>query len=59
LLKALDSLRDRLASFQYALMTDDEEAIRRWWDEARQRRAVFEQMADLARMTGPADDRPG
>jgi prephenate dehydrogenase len=59
MLKALDSLRERLASFQYALMTDDEEAIRRWWDEARQRRAVFEQMADLARMTGPADDRPG
>lgn len=44
LLKALDSLRDRLASFQYALMTDDEEAIRRWWDEARQRRAVFDEL---------------
>ncbi len=42
MLKALDSIRDRLASFQYALMTDDEEAIRRWWDEARRRRASFE-----------------
>jgi prephenate dehydrogenase len=50
LLKALDSLRDRLSSFQYALMTDDEEAIRRWWDEARQRRAAFD---ELARGTGP------
>jgi prephenate dehydrogenase len=58
MLKALDSLRERLASFQYALMTDDEEAIRRWWDEARQRRAVFEQLADLTRSTGPPDDRP-
>ncbi len=42
MLKALDSIRDRLASFQYALMTDDEEAIRRWWDEGRRRRASFE-----------------
>ena len=38
LLKALDSLRERLATFQYALMTDDEDAIRRWWDEGRLRR---------------------
>lgn len=45
LLKALDSLRDRLAGFQYALMTDDEEAIRRWWDEARQRRAAYDELA--------------
>jgi prephenate dehydrogenase len=42
LLKALDSLQGRLAGFKYALMTDDEEAIRRWWEQARQRRDVFE-----------------
>jgi prephenate dehydrogenase len=59
LLKALDSLRDRLAGFQYALMTDDEDAIRRWWDEARQRRAVFDQLAEVSGPTGAADDRPG
>ncbi len=42
ILKALDSLQDRLADFKYALMTDDEEAIRRWWDQARHRRDLFE-----------------
>jgi prephenate dehydrogenase len=51
LLKALDSLRERLASFQYALMTDDEDAIRRWWDEGRLRRDLFE---ELARIPGPS-----
>ena len=30
--------RNASPSFKYALMTDDEDAIRRWWDEARQRR---------------------
>ncbi len=59
LLKALDSLRERLAGFQYALMTDDEAAIRRWWDESRQRRALFEQLTDLPRSIAPSDDRPG
>jgi prephenate dehydrogenase len=59
LLKALDSLRERLAGFQYALMTDDEEAIRRWWDEARRRRAIFEQLAEVPGPTDPADERPG
>lgn len=44
LLKALDSLRERLAAFQFALMTDDEDAIRRWWDEARLRRDLFERL---------------
>ena len=57
LLKALDSLQDRLASFKYALMTDDEEAIRRWWDEARQRRAVFEELP--SRESPPPVGRPG
>jgi prephenate dehydrogenase len=42
LLKALDSLQERLAGFKYALMTDDEEAIRCWWAQAKQRRDVFE-----------------
>jgi prephenate dehydrogenase len=41
LLKALDSLQARLAHFKYALMTDDEEAIRHWWDQARHHRDVF------------------
>jgi prephenate dehydrogenase len=56
ILKALDSLRDRLASFQYALMTDDEDAIRRWWDEARLRRAVFDELSVAVHPPEPADD---
>jgi prephenate dehydrogenase len=42
LLKALDALQARLAGFKYALMTDDEEAIRRWWDLAKHQRDQFE-----------------
>jgi prephenate dehydrogenase len=57
LLKALDSLRDRLASFQYALMTDDEEAIRRWWDESRQRRAAFDELSGGASPPGQSNDQ--
>jgi prephenate dehydrogenase len=56
LLKALDSLRERLASFQYALMTDDEDAIRRWWDEGRQRRGMFEERARMPGPSGPDAD---
>ncbi len=44
LLKALDSLQDRLADFKYALMTDDEQAIRRWWEQAKQRRDLFDEL---------------
>jgi prephenate dehydrogenase len=58
MLKALDSLRDRLASFQYALMTDDEDAIRRWWDEARRRRAVFDELAGAVGPPRQTDDQP-
>src|SRR5262249_50415387 len=58
MLKALDSLRDRLASFQYALMTDDEDAIRRWWAEARRRRAVFDELAGAVDPPRQADDQP-
>jgi prephenate dehydrogenase len=43
LLKALDSLQERLSEFKYALMTDDSDAILKWWEVARQRRALFEQ----------------
>lgn len=42
ILKALGELQDRLAAFKYAVMRDDEEEIRRWWDEARHRRGLFE-----------------
>jgi prephenate dehydrogenase len=42
LLKALGSLEERVAAFKYAVMTDDEDAIRRWWEEARRRRELFE-----------------
>ena len=58
MLKALDSVRDRLASFQYALMTDDEDAIRRWWDEARLRRAVFDELAGAVTPPRPANEPP-
>jgi prephenate dehydrogenase len=42
LLKALDTLQERVSAFKYALMTDDEEAIRRWWEEARKRRSLYD-----------------
>lgn len=57
LLKALDSLHERLASFQYALMTDDEDAIRRWWDEARRRRTLFDELADPSTPATPTNER--
>jgi prephenate dehydrogenase len=56
LLKALDSLRERLATFQYALMTDDEDAIRRWWDEGRLRRGLFEELSRIATPIVPTSD---
>jgi prephenate dehydrogenase len=42
LLKALGTLQERIAAFKYAVMTDDEDAIRHWWDEARLRRGLYE-----------------
>jgi prephenate dehydrogenase len=41
MLKALGTLQDCLDAFKYALMTDDEEAIRSWWNQARDRRSLF------------------
>jgi prephenate dehydrogenase len=41
LLKALDALQNCIAGFKYALMTDDEDSIRRWWDKAKHRRDLF------------------
>jgi prephenate dehydrogenase len=51
MLKALGTLQNCLDAFKYALMTDDEQAIRSWWDQARNRRALF--TADID-STGPA-----
>jgi prephenate dehydrogenase len=42
LMNAVGKLQDRLAALKYALMNDDEEAIRRWWSDARARRESFE-----------------
>jgi prephenate dehydrogenase len=42
LLKALGRFQDSLDAFKYALMTDDEHAIRRWWEEARTQRDRFD-----------------
>jgi len=42
LMTAVGKLQDRLATLKYALMNDDEESIRRWWEDARARRALFE-----------------
>jgi prephenate dehydrogenase len=42
LLKALGHLQGSLDTFKYALMTDDEDAIRRWWDEAKRRRDSYD-----------------
>jgi prephenate dehydrogenase len=41
LLKALAHLQASLDTFKYALMTDDEDAIRGFWDNAKARRDVF------------------
>jgi prephenate dehydrogenase len=41
LLKALSQLQESLDAFKYALMTDEEEAIRQWWEHARKRRGLF------------------
>jgi prephenate dehydrogenase len=41
ILKALGTLQDCLDAFKYALMTDDEQAIRAWWEQARSRRILF------------------
>jgi prephenate dehydrogenase len=41
MLKALGTLQDCLDAFKYALMTDDEHAIRTWWEQARTRRVLF------------------
>jgi prephenate dehydrogenase len=42
LLKALGALEERLDAFKYALMTDDEEAISRWWLEGKARRDLLD-----------------
>jgi prephenate dehydrogenase len=47
LLKALGAVEDRIAAFKYAVMTDDEDEIRRWWEEARLRRGLFEARQSL------------
>jgi prephenate dehydrogenase len=49
MLKALGTLQNCLDAFKYALMTDDEHAIRAWWEQARARRILFN--AEL----GPAE----
>jgi prephenate dehydrogenase len=41
LLKALGTLQECLDVFKYALMNDDDEAIRAWWDQARDRRHLY------------------
>jgi prephenate dehydrogenase len=48
MLKALGTLQKYLDTFKYALMTDDESAIRSWWEEARSRRALFLTEVELA-----------
>ncbi len=53
LLKALGTLQERLDAFKYALMTDDEEAIGRWWHQAKERRDQF----DAQNVPAPIDSR--
>jgi prephenate dehydrogenase len=48
ILKALGTLQDCLDAFKYALMTDDEQAIRAWWEQARNRRILFTSEFDTA-----------
>jgi prephenate dehydrogenase len=42
ILKALGTLQEKLDAFKYALMTDDEVAIRRWWGHGKDRRDRFD-----------------
>jgi prephenate dehydrogenase len=42
LLKALGTLQERLDALKYALMTDDEDAISRWWDEGKAHRDLLD-----------------
>jgi prephenate dehydrogenase len=42
LLKALGNLQESLDTFKYALMRDDEDAIRLWWEQAKERRDLFD-----------------
>jgi prephenate dehydrogenase len=42
LLKALGTVQECLDAFKYALMTDDDEAIRKWWGQAKARRDLFD-----------------
>jgi prephenate dehydrogenase len=57
LLKALGTLQERLDAFKYALMTDDEEAIRHWWNQARERRNLFDAQPDSPDPTQDPADR--
>ncbi|QEH37012.1 prephenate dehydrogenase [Aquisphaera giovannonii] len=43
LLKALGSFQDRVAALKYAVMTDDADAIRDWWEQARKLRTLLEE----------------
>ena len=56
LLKALGTVQECLDAFKYALMTDDEDAIRRWWDHAKERRDLFNRQ--LAKPGPTADPTP-
>jgi prephenate dehydrogenase len=42
ILKALGTMEEQIAAFKYAVMTDDEDAIRQWWNDARECRHHFE-----------------
>jgi prephenate dehydrogenase len=46
LLKALGTLQQRLDAVKYALMTDDEDAIRNWWEQAQLCRHAFDASLD-------------
>jgi prephenate dehydrogenase len=53
MLKALGTMQNCLDAFKYALMTDDEQAIRAWWEQARSRRILFNAELDPAEPPHP------
>jgi prephenate dehydrogenase len=58
LLKALSTFQECLDAFKFAVMTDDEEALRAWWDKAQRRRHLFEAGLDqVGSVYDPEDDR--
>jgi prephenate dehydrogenase len=52
LIKALGTLQEHLDAFKYALMNDDELALRSWWENGQRRRQLFDAGLESERPAG-------